>query len=426
MNKNIIAILLLDSVSRKYIKTNITELGLMGIIIVNNFNEISDEMLQSTKNVIVLESYFQNVNSYSDVRLFKNLLDISITFIGVDTELLHTLKEYGNTFRADITLLDFEILQAALFQDSALEITADIKNYYNDNVTFAKNVLQNEDVFDTQIQNLAHEFLSNYSEMRKYSNELEKLRVTHYELQDIAAKLSKDHTMLTADYAAMLKNAVTLNKSMREYERIMSQDIYTKIQLHNYPNKPLIIYIKEIEELIHQNSFIETLFEMLRLQGRQSVKVLRLFDGNNCRKVKALPEYYYRVRNQFLVSDITTNDFIAKVGDYTDILDILLTNKTGLDVLIIVDCKSHDDTVISGASMYLNLCRNRDNILSYDLQIDNTIVNGIEEEDAEFLTWGHYTEYNDLMSKEERFLFLSSRPVMQTVFDLYRLVINSI
>lgn len=424
MTKNIIAILLLDPVSRKYIKTNITELGLMGIIIVNNFNEITDEMLKSTNNVIILESYLQNVNSYSDIRLFKGLLDIKLTFMGVDDVLLDTLKEYGNVFRADITMLDFEMLQAALFQDNALEDTSAIKHYYNDNVTFAKNVLQNEDVFDTQIQNLAHEFLSVYTEMLRFSQDLKELRVNHYELQDIAAKLSKDHALLTADYASMLKNAVTLNKGLREYERIMSQDIYSKIPLHNYPNKPLIIYLKEVEELIHQNSFIETLFEMLRLQGRQSVKVLRLFDGNNCRKVKALPDYYYRIRNQFLVSDITTNDFIAKVGDYSDILDILLTNKTGLDILIIVDCKSHDDTIVSGASVYINLCRNRNNIMAYDLKADNTIVNG--DEDEEHLVWGHYAEYDELMSKEERFLFLSSRPVMQTVFDLYRLVATSI
>lgn len=424
MNKNVIAILLLDSVSRKFIKTNITELGLMGIIIVNNFNEITEEMLKSTDEVIILESYLQNINSYSDIRLFKNLLDIKLTFIGVDNDLLDTLNEYGNIFRADITQLDFEMLQAALFQDSALEISDNTKNYYNDNVTFAKNILNNEDTFDKQIQNLANEFLNIYTEVHRLSQKLMKLQVNHNNLQDVATKLSKEHILLSSDYADMLKNAVNLNKSLREYERIMSQDIYNKIPLQNYPNKPLVVYIKEVEELIHQNSFIETLFEVLRLQGRQSVKVLRLYDGSSCRKVKALPSYYHIIRNQFLVSDITTNDFITKVGDYTDILDILLTNKTGLDVLIIVDCKAHDDTVISGASMYLNLCRNRDNIEAYDLKIDNTIVNGEESED--YLVWGHYKEYVELMSKEEKFLFLSSRPVMQTVFDLYRLVANSI
>lgn len=424
MVNNKIAILLLDSVSRKYIKTNITELGLMGVIIVNNFNEITDEMLQNTNEVIILESYLQNINSFSDLRLFKNLLELKYTFIGVDTELLDTLSVYGNTYNADITTLDFEVIQAALYQDTALENTSDLHNDYNNNLAFAKKIVSNEDNVDTNIRNMAKQFLANATEIEHLNAKLREMHNNYNRLQDIAAKLSNENNIITADFAAMLNNAVTLNKSLREYERIMSKDIYTKINLHNYPNRPLIIYLKEIEELLHQNSFVETLFEMLRLQGKQSVKVLRLFDSTSCRRVKSLPIYYHKLRNQYLVSDITTHDFISKVGDYTDILDILLTNKTGLDILIIVDCKDFDDVVISGASMYLNLCRNPKNIEAYDLRVDNTIVNGLD--DGQHLVWGHYDNYSGLLSKEEQFLFLSSRPVMQTVFDLYKLVSTSI
>ena len=68
---NIATILLLDSISKKFIKTNTTELGLMGITIVNSFDEITDDMLSNNKNLIILESYFQNNASYSDVRLFN-------------------------------------------------------------------------------------------------------------------------------------------------------------------------------------------------------------------------------------------------------------------------------------------------------------------------------------------------------------------
>lgn len=46
---NIATILLLDSISKKFIKTNTTELGLMGITIVNSFDEITDDMLSNNK-----------------------------------------------------------------------------------------------------------------------------------------------------------------------------------------------------------------------------------------------------------------------------------------------------------------------------------------------------------------------------------------
>ena len=101
-------------------------------------------------------------------------------------------------------------------------------------------------------------------------------------------------------------------------------------------------------------------------------------------------------------------------------MDVLLTNKTGLDILIIVDCKAFDDVIINSASMFLNLCRNRQNLDAYDISRDNTIVNGYD--DPNYLVWGHYEELQTLMSREERFLYLASRPVMRQVFDLYRLL----
>lgn len=91
---NIATILLLDSISKKFIKTNTTELGLMGITIVNSFDEITDDMLSNNKNLIILESYFQNNASYSDVRLFKSLFgSLRFVFLGVNQEFLDTLKE---------------------------------------------------------------------------------------------------------------------------------------------------------------------------------------------------------------------------------------------------------------------------------------------------------------------------------------------
>lgn len=81
---NIATILLLDSISKKFIKTNTTELGLMGITIVNSFDEITDDMLSNNKNLIILESYFQNNASYSDVRLFKSLFgSLRFVFLGL-------------------------------------------------------------------------------------------------------------------------------------------------------------------------------------------------------------------------------------------------------------------------------------------------------------------------------------------------------
>ena len=418
---NIATILLLDSLSKKFIKTNTTELGLMGITIVNSFDEITDDMLNSNKNLVILESYFQNNAGYSDVRLFKTLFSgIRFVFLGVNQELLETLKEYGDVFRADQTLIDYEMIQAAIFEDKVLEDTTGVVHNYNNNATFAKNILENEDTFDSKVINIAKDFLSLEAELRRQRMLCAEWKDKTENLQNVNAHLTSENNSLIKGFEEMMRNSIKLNKSLKEYERIMSKDVYSKISLSNYPNRPIIVYLKEIEELVHQNALIDTLFEILRLQGRHSVKVLRLFDGSSCRRVKALPDNYHIVRNQFLVSEITTNDFIAKVGDYREILDIILSNKTGLDVLILVDSKAQDDVILSGASMYFNLCRNRRNLENYNLVRDNTIVNGIEDDN--YLVWGHYDQLPRLLSKEEKFLFLASRPVMRTLYDLFCLM----
>jgi hypothetical protein len=419
-----IAIILLDPISRKFVNSNIMDTVVRGVEIINNLNEITKEMVQECPNVIVFESFIQNSYGYADLKLFKAILNIKYTFIGVNDDTLDTLKEYGNTFRCSLDEVDFDIIQSAIFQDFAAEDNSASVNGYNGNLRFAENILSNEHNFDENIVNLAREYTSNLFEWMKDRDSLKLLKNKFQHLNTVNDKLQTENSILVEGFQGLIQDAAKLNGNIKEYEKIMSRDIYEKIDATKYPNRPLIIYLKEFEELIHENSFIETLYEMLRFQGRNSVKVLRLYDGSNCRKVKVLPDYYYRMRNQFLVSDVIANDFLVKVGAYNDVLDIILNNKTGLDVLVIIDCKSMDDVIMSNASLYLNLCRSSNNVVAYGLDYANTVINGVEQED--YLVWSHYTELSQIDSKETKFLFLASRPVMRTIYDSFRLVSTSI
>lgn len=418
------AILLLDPISRRLIKSNVSEIGSKDIIIVNSFNEITEEIIKACNKVVILDSYLRNVDSYSNIRLFKALLGIELIILGGNLAEDSTLSLYGDVFECDYTNLDYTMIQSAVFQDSNAESSSIAGEGREDYLKFANSIINSENLFESQIIDLARQFINEHNELLSLSKEFKESIKQNKLLQNINAKISIENDRLTAQFASMMKNAMKLNKSLTEYEHILSQDVYTKLSLSNYAKKPTVIYLKEIEMLNHETSFIEVLFEMLRMQGKQSVKVLRLYDSANCRQVKALPSYYKIFRNGFLVSDVTNNDFIAKVGDYNEILDILLTNKTGLDILIIVDCKGFDDTVVSGAQLYFNLCSDVDHVTSYDLNIENTIING--KEDDKLLVWGEYEEIANLTSKEEVFLFLSSRPIMQTIYALYHLTVNSV
>ena len=416
------AILLLDDNSKRIVKTNITDLSLHNILFVNNLGEITDDMISSTKNVIVLEGFLRGSTGLSDLRLYKALQELQYFYIGQDEVLIKEASSVAHVFHANIATLNYDIISAALYRDISLEeVNVD---FVGDSVAFARAICKNNNEFDKKFVELAQEFLAAESCITKLQKELKSEHKKVIRLEANNEKINNENEMLTGSYAEMLAKAHELNLNLQEYEHILTKDIYDKLKLHNYPNRPQIIYLKEYEELNHLYSLINTLFEVFRIQGKNSVKVLQLLDSTKCNRAKVLPEYFTLIENGYLLKDVITNDFICKIGDYSRILDTLLTNRASLDVLIIVDCKDYNDTVIGGSFLQFNMCRNVKHLENYGLIPENTIVNNSDND--LFLSWDHYVNYNDFEDNDEKFLFLSSQPIIQKILELSQIFQESV
>lgn len=111
------------------------------------------------------------------------------------------------------------------------------------------------------------------------------------------------------------------------------------------------------------------------------------------------------------MTDIETNDFVCKTGDYVRILDALLLNRMHLDVLIIVDCKDHNDTVLSGTHLIFNACGRKSSLDSLRLSAENTITNDADSK----LHWEEYD--TSTLGKHEAFISLSSKPVIGIILQ---------
>lgn len=127
-----------------------------------------------------------------------------------------------------------------------------------------------------------------------------------------------------------------------------------------------------------------------------------------------LPSYYKIIHNSFTNSDVVANDFIAKSGNYLEIFDLLLSNKSSLDLLLVIDCKSVQDIVLSGSMIQLPICRNPKYFETFSLLPSMTISGDPESE----LYWGDFKELDKIEHDEDKFLFLSSRPVCQKIYKL--------
>ena len=415
-SKPLKAILLLDDTSRTKMRASFYEVVSYGVIVISKLRELSVEMLDKTRTLVVLEDGIKSSGMYSDLVLYRESFGLDLIYVGQDPVLLSMMEPVASCFTMESTLLDYPRLASILFKDDVSIESYSTNPVSMDHVAMARRMIGSPE-YDSDVKKLATGFIATYDMLdrtqRSIDSHKETLSDSLVELGSLRSRLE----MIEEAYTRLTSSIMESNHSLAQYETILSNDIYEKINLSRYPNRPRIIYLKEYEEISHVNSFLSTLFEVFRLQGKSSVKVLRLFDSSGSRKIQVLPSYYKRIQHSFTRRDVISSDFIIKVGGYKEVLDLLLSNPAGLDVLIIMDSKDHLDTVISGKTLDLAMCRNPRNIPVFGLDEKTTIVSSGSSE----MCWDHYENY-DTFDDSEKFLFLSSRPVIRNIIEMERLL----
>lgn len=416
-------ILLLDTYSRTFIKRSLTDLNRSNVSIINSLNELSDDLLEKSRTLIILEYFMREPNARAALKFYKEVLDLTIVYLGAEERWIHLVDDFASVYKCDVASLDYDTIQAALYNDNGFN--ADLKHidsFYETTIEVADVILDPTSDATSDSRLVAAEYKNVVAALDYYREKADILAKQNEQLEAQCTELSTINKKYREGYTKMLKDSRRLNKTLRQYEGILSKDLYSKLNLSKYSNKPYVIYLKEYEDLINQNMFISSLFEVFRTQLKCSVKVLQLFDSKTSKRLLTLPSYYTVIYNKYFDKDVIVNDFIAKAGDCTSVLDLLLTNKYNLDILIIVDSKSVLDTVLAGSMLSLNICRSPEHLKAFDIMEDSTIVNAAE--DSFYLAFDDYADTLDTFSNQkEKFLYLSSRPIFQhllSLFDLYK------
>lgn len=404
------AILVLDDISKERVKSNVSTLISRGIYLVSSLDEITEVMLTDTSTVIILEGMLKQAFGLESLRVYKECLNLEYIFLVQKTNWDPILKTIGRIYRTNIVNLSFEILQAAIYDDKALVADDELSDM--DSVNLANKVIGSTNSTHAESV-LANTLLS---VLKREEETIRNLQTSILNCEQLHAEnelLRQKNEKYLKEYTKMFDKAAQLNDVLSQYEMIFAKDIYTKIDLYSHSERPAIIYLKEFETLTGFDKLIETLYNAIRIQNKQSVKVLRLYDSSASRKVMTLPAYYTVIKNKYKMSDIDSNDFVCKTGDYTRILETLLLNRMHLDVLIIVDCKDHNDTVLSGSHIIFNVCGRQSSLEPLRLSSKNTITN----DDTDL----HWEDFNTSgMDRNQSFVYLSSRPVISTILQSVR------
>lgn len=394
---------LVDNCSKLVIKTSLTSLPSSGYNLITNITEL--DHCKDNSTLFVFEGLLNEPGYYSELEMYKNLFKLRIIFLHSSDNWVYQMRKIATCYQCDISLIDANVLQAALYQDESY--IADAVD--SDDVVFAKNLCKRSDTDHDKLR-LANALLTSLDRERLLREQVQLLEEQFDVVSRQAAESKEISDLILKSYKEIIDKSRDLSDNLKQYEVIFSRPIYQKVNIHSYANKPFIIYFKEYQEFQEFDLFIKTLVEALRMQRRETVKVLRLFDNSSSRRVKTLPSYYKMIYNKMFVKDVNAEDFICKTGDYGRILDLLLINRVNVNVLIIIDSKDHNDTILSGSVLQYGVCKEGKHRTSFALNPENTITTDCPENE---LNWN----VDDLEGKtaEEKFVYLSSTSAIRRV-----------
>lgn len=417
MNDNVRlnVLLLLDEKSQRRLETGLSELISHGIKVINSLDDITEEILEEYNKVIVLEDYVVQENSISNIRLFKEIFNLEFIYLGSDDLRLTEMSTVAECHKMDITNLNYAQIFGAVMKDTGLLERYKLEpGKLEDSTNKLKDELIKQGLFTDKVKELHDSMLTLISVLDdrekkiKYLNQhvqiLERENLTSNEQSDITYK----------ELVRVMQAESERDKSLLQYEVILSKDIYKKISVANFTKRPIIIYFKQYTKINNFNRFITTLYNCLRIHREMRCKVLKLYSSKDSIELLLQPKYMKVIRNSFRNSDIESNDFLCKYGDYSKVLEILLANKLEIDVLLVFDCKGNEDYIINGADLYFDICQNKSDVKALNLDQELTITNS---EIGEPMSWSYDNRQLKQLDERDSLMYLSSLPVIQNILD---------
>ena len=410
------AILLVDAYSRLNCKIEIQELRRFGVDLISDLKDVLN-LDYEAKVVVILEGFLQNPHAISDLVLHQQLLGLRYIFLGSDELNVKQLEPYAKIFTVNTDTINYTLMAAVVHDDPEAQDLFKIESATN-MINLAK-IVAETNTFSPEIREMASTFVRTSEEYLLLS---EKYRSVAGRLEAAESlNINKDEqlVLLSEQLDNVFRQTIKVNQSLKDYSFLCSPDVYTKVDLKSYRTRPNILYFKEFGEFLCLKSFIFILAEALKTQFSLPVKVLWVLDNKVPLRLRGLPEYYTVFADGvFTRPDIQASDYMVTTSGYESILQVICENQVGLEILIVVDSKLANDTILDMRDVLrYDLCRDHRKIKLYGLNDARTICNGVGDERD--LSWDYLYEYDDL-DESDRFLYFAGRPVIESLVKTMR------
>ena len=403
--------LLLDDKSKRECDLNISELLDNDINIIESLDEINSDLInQGNRTLIILEKFPEIEGSISDLKLYKYAFNLDVRYIGTDKLYLTLMEDVAICYKISLQELNYTSLTGVINNDSAILETYEIdKDKFVFETDRIKSKLEfngqyTEDVsllYETlmQVFNYAMHKNSQVNDLKKRVEQLEKINNSNSNLVD------KVYTELLR----LIEEEGDRSKALEQYECILSKDTFETFMASDYSRRPVVIYFKQYTKLNYLDEMIFTLYNACRQHLSLRCKMVKFYDSNASIETQLQPYFYKYLKNNYNETSIDVNDFICKFGDYKNVIDYLLTNKIGVDVLFVFDLRSHDKRFIDGCDVTFDMIQDIRDVKRLKKNIDVVVSNSKESK----LSWNPSKFDIENISSVDSLYRLTSQKVIQ-------------
>lgn len=311
--------------------------------VVRDIREISASNNGST--LIVFEPSFLFVITKEIASHLIDRFDIKIIAVYQDEKMHGCLGNEVNYFKCNYGDINWNLIYGLVQSDFA------ILEPYQNSLEIIDSFSSIRDKVTPDIAEYLTRFRGTYLTLLNAVNSLSEINDKLQTDLDIAEHLSNRSIKGLKEMKHLLDLSMDKIKS---YELLLSKT-YDECVTTFYPDRPNVLYIKRISHLSGIDLFISVLFSTITTQSKLSCKVVKLLDSSNARTISYVPRTYFPITDTYNTSDILTNEFIMKIGSFKVMFDTLLSNRSGLDILIVHDMRSSIQDALSPDLINLKL-----------------------------------------------------------------------
>lgn len=398
-NNNYSCIILLDSSTRTLAKSiSYTELSNIAYI-VTDITEINNAYANMT--VVLFESLIFSQTSIGVLRELKHLLNLKYILLYSNDDIVTLVSDICVLKKCDYRIIDHNLIYSVTMND---DIVFESYKHFGKPIFEFSQIANQVSENDFKFMNIMYQSLIDC--YTQYNRLLEQ----HSNLQTVCESYEATFEKIKSGVKQLQEYYSTVDNRVSEFETRLSTD-YDKIVVGEYPNKPIILYLKEFQHIPGIDILLNTIYFVVTVQYKHSCKIVKLLDSTNALQSMFIPNNYTYIQNTYNNRDILENDFILKRGVYDVFFDTLLLNRSSLYLLIVHDMRGCSSFALEENLIHTSIyCSSSEYSNIFD---DVNLLT--EDKNTSDLFWNS-KEYNKI-SVKERLLKLSSHPTVTKIMD---------